>query len=59
MDMTTQKQIRAAFWAQHPSAKRAPQNQCPADIRAAFVDFIDTLARDGRISDALASRATL
>jgi hypothetical protein len=57
--MTTQKQIRAAFYAAHPTAKRKPQNDQPADIRAAFCDFIDALHRAGQISDALAARATL
>ena len=57
--MTTQKQIRAAFYAAHPNAKRKPQNDQPADIRAAFCDFIDQLHRAGQISDALAARATL
>lgn len=56
---TTQKQIRAAFYAAHPTAQRRPQNDQPADIRMAFCDFIDALHRAGHISDALAARATL
>ena len=69
--MTTQKQIRAAFWAAHPTAdrKRYPardwtredntrQDYC-TDTRCAFVDFVDHLARSGEISEALANRATL
>jgi hypothetical protein len=69
--MTTQKQIRAAFWAAHPTAnrKRYPtrdwtredktaRDYC-TDTRCAFVDFLDSLHRDGQISDALANRATL
>jgi hypothetical protein len=56
---TTQKQIRAAFYAAHPTAKRKPQNQQPTDTRSAFVDFIDALHRSSQISDALAQRATL
>lgn len=66
--MTTQKQIRAAFWAAHPdleahalkwAIKTAPQNRHNATTRTAFVDFVDYLNRSGEISDALANRATL
>jgi hypothetical protein len=66
--MTTQKQIRAAFWGAHPEheahalkwgIKTAPQNRHNADTRTAFVDFVDALARNGEISETLASRATL
>jgi hypothetical protein len=69
--MTTQKQIRAAFWSTHPTAnrKRYPardwtredkshRDYC-TDTRCAFVDFLDSLHRSGQISDALANRATL
>jgi hypothetical protein len=56
---TTQKQIRAAFYAENPTAKRRAQNDQPADIRTAFVDFVDYLHRAKLISDALANRATL
>ena len=66
--MTTQKQIRAAFWQQHPDLeahalkwgiKTAPQNRHNATTRTAFVDFVDYLHRSGEISDALAQRVTL
>ena len=69
--MTTQKQIRAAFWAAHPTAnrKRYPKRDWTredksrrdycTDTRCAFVDFLDSLNRSGQISDALANRATL
>ena len=69
--MTTQKQIRAAFWAAHPAAdrKRYPardwtredktlRDYC-TDTRCMFVDFVDRLQRGGTISEALAARATL
>ena len=70
--MTTQKQIRAAFWTAHPTAdrKRYPQasdwgrvdhtrrDYC-TDTRCAFVDFVDHLARSGEITETLAQRATL
>jgi hypothetical protein len=66
--MTTQKQIRAAFWAAHPDldaqarARRTrskPQNRHNATTRTAFVDFVDSLNRSGEISEALAQRVTL
>jgi hypothetical protein len=69
--MTTQAQIRAAFWAAHPTAnrKRYPERDWThedkstrdycIDTRCAFVDFLDSLHRNGQISDALANRATL
>jgi hypothetical protein len=66
--MTTQKQVRAAFWAAYPhlaeQAREAgilskPQNFHCATVRCTFVDFVDSLHRDGRISDALADRVTL
>jgi hypothetical protein len=66
--MTNQKQIRAAFWAAYPhlaeQAREAgiltkPQNFHCATVRCMFVDFLDSLQRDGIISDALADRATL
>ena len=65
---TTQKQIRRAFWDANPhfaeQARQAgilskPQNEHCATVRCSFVDFIDSLARDGQISEALADRATL
>ena len=71
MTYTTQKQIRAAFWQAHPDADRkrypardwtredhASRDYC-TDTRCAFVDFLDSLARSGHITEALAQRATL
>lgn len=64
--ITTQSTLRESFWnnapryiAQHrgPSSKR--QNEYPVDVRMAFVDYVDMLARDGDITDALAHRVTL
>jgi hypothetical protein len=66
--LTTHKQIRAAFWAAHPHLAEqareagiltAPQNRHCANVRCAFVDFVDHLHRSGQISDALADRVTL
>ena len=66
--MTNQKQIRAAFWEAHPDfefqAREAgifskPQNYHCATVRCAFVEFVDSLARNGEISEKLAFRSTL
>ena len=61
---TSQAVLRRQFWLDHPSlrpqyrsAKR--QNEYPTDIRIAWCDYVDAMARDGNISDALACRATL
>lgn len=64
--LTTQKEIRAAFWEAHPNASR---RKIPAysgkgwmyctDTRVAFCDYLDSLARNGEVSEALAQRATL
>ena len=61
---TNQKQIRAAFREQFPHldfsrhSKNESYRYC-ADTRMAFCDFIESLARNNEISDALAHRATL
>lgn len=60
--MTTQAQIRAAFWDAFPQFTRKgrqTQNQYPTDIRVAFVDFVDSLNKNGQISESLAQRVTL
>ncbi|MDP2371907.1 hypothetical protein [Rhodoferax sp.] len=60
--ITTQKDLRAAFWAAHPGFKRHPgwtQNQYPTDTRVAWCDHVEHLRRDGQINEALAQRATL
>lgn len=58
--------LRRAFWAAHPtvSARRIRSysgrgQMYTADARVAFTDYVDCLAREGVISDALAFRATL
>ena len=59
---TTQAEVREAFWVSHPDFTRkgnTRQNQYPADIRVAFVYFVDHLNKDGMISDKLAERVTL
>ena len=66
--MTTQAEVRRAFWEDVGDAmlggyavrwRNRRQNEQPADIRCAFVDYVDSLARDGTISEALAARVTL
>lgn len=62
--MTTQKQIREAFWvsASRRAGDRKPsktQNDYNATIRSEFVAFVDSLARDNQISGSLAKRVTL
>jgi len=69
--MTNQAQIRAAFWQAFPDlprrryryspnrADKTAELVYPIDTRCAFVDFLDSLHRDGQISEALANRATL
>lgn len=62
--ITSQTSLRFAFWALYaPSIarryRRAGQNQCPAEIRTAWVEYVDACQRDGTISDKLADRAVL
>ena len=61
MTYTTQKALRADFWAQHPSLTKRPggHNKQHVDARCAFNGWLDSLHRSGQISDALANRATL
>jgi len=62
--MKTINQVRASFWASFPQfandyRKTYRQNQYKTDIRCAFVDYVDSLHRDGTITDSLAHRVTL
>jgi len=69
MTMTTQAQVRAAFWRGHENVpgitRRKIKNYSGngtvhnTDTRCAFVDYVDTLSRNGDISQALAARVTL
>ncbi len=66
-NITTQPELRAAFWEAHPSlvCKRGPrgrilpQNLQPCDTRMAWCDYVESMSRDGSIPQALAQRATL
>lgn len=61
----TAAQVRAAFWSVHfvngvPREFRGKsQNELPADLRCAFVDFVDSLHRSGDITDRVANSVTL
>ncbi|MDB4261674.1 hypothetical protein N9878_02270 [bacterium] len=62
--ITTQKQLRIAFWESHSeySAERRSrntQNDYRAGIRTAWCDFVDQYRECSLISEALADRATL
>ena len=68
--ITTQAELRQAFWRENPNMQRsyingpvrpaiAPQNYQPVDTRVAFCDYVDALQKAGEISEALAERATL
>ena len=64
--LTTQRQLRRSFWAEHGwfnpvdewSYKRQ-HGDYRTDIRCAFGDYIDARQRDGQIDMALAGRVTL
>jgi hypothetical protein len=66
--MKTQKEIRTNFWqmlqetapdlAKLKRAKKR-QNDYPADIRCAFVEYTDYLQKNGVITQAMADKTTL
>ena len=62
--MTRAAEVRSAFWRSMFATKPRhlwgkSQNDLPAALRCAFVDFVDALAREGTISERLASSVTL
>jgi hypothetical protein len=67
MKITSQKQVRAAFWqAGYPNISRKKIRYGTnglmihdTNTRCAFVDFVDSLSRDKIISPELASKVTL
>lgn len=65
MKKLTFKEIRKMFWNNAtPEMKREyrvrkTQNDYSCDIRIAFVDFIDSLERDGEITGSQSDRITL
>lgn len=59
--MTTQREIRQAFWADNPtlSRKRGRDGDYLTDTRVAFCDYVEILSRAGIITKKLAYRVTL
>lgn len=65
--LTRERDIRAAFWREHPHFNRRkliPNHagngkMYPVDVRCAFCDWLDYAHRDGRVSDRLVRYATL
>lgn len=64
--ITSQRDLRRAFWEAHPNLpRRRIRNYAgtglmyPTDTRVAFVDWLDSMERSGEISAELANRATL
>jgi hypothetical protein len=67
--MTTQAQIRAAFWRDHKGLAGITRRKITdysgngkmhnTDTRCAFVDYVDQLSKAGAISADLADRVTL
>lgn len=58
--ITNQATVRKAFWAECGDLQRKKVGgDYHVDTRVAFVDYVDRLCRQGRISDALAHRVTL
>ena len=62
--ITTQKELRRAFWEAHPDLykfyrRTYTQNDYNATVRVSWCDYVDCMNRNGEISDALAQRATL
>ena len=60
-DFTTEGQVRKAFWVGLEQFRKPGkrQNEYDATIRSEFVEFVDILARNEHISEALAQRVTL
>ena len=62
--VTKSRDVRSAFWRAMFATKPRhlwgkSQNELPTALRCAFVDFVDMLAREGTISERLASSVTL
>ena len=63
--MKTISEVRESFWNCNDELRQAwyrktyRQNDYNANVRCAFVDYVDMLSRDGQISEALANRVTL
>ena len=63
-ELKDEDEVREAFWDDHENLwdqrdDDKTQNEYPADIRTAFVDWLDSAHREGRLSDELAGEVTL
>jgi len=63
-DLADEDEVRDAFWDEHPEFEDyrdddKSQNDYNANIRTAFVDWLDYANRSGRLSDDLAGEVTL
>ena len=56
--ITNQRDLRKAF-RQMIRDSGGTEKPSATDLRCMFVDYVDSLARDGTISESLAQRATL
>jgi hypothetical protein len=64
--ITNQRDLRRAFWDQHPTLSRRKITNYSGngtmyvtDTRVAFVDWLDAMCKSNQISQELAQRATL
>jgi hypothetical protein len=60
--MKTRTVIRDSFWSTYTEYTRRrgfTQNDYPAEILQAFVEYVDALARSGQITESLAQKVTL
>lgn len=63
---TTQAQVRMAFWENVEGLNRVDElkfkrqtGDFRTDTRCAFIDYVDSLVRDGRLKEKLAAKVTL
>lgn len=62
--LTNQRDIRRAFWTEHPQASRrkvqmGAERVYVTDTRCAFVEWLDAMTRAGTIPASIADRVTL
>lgn len=65
--ITNQRDLRRLFWETFPELSRRRSRTIPgdrfnsfcADTRMTFIDWIDSMQKDGQISEKLAEKATL
>lgn len=64
MKLNTEEDVRDSFWQTYPEfypeyRLHFSQNDYRTDIRVTFCDFVDSLMKDGVITDELADNVTL